>query len=244
MFSFSEGEPQQITFGLGNDNEVVVAWRLPQEDHLYYQLSRDDGVTWSRPRHIPGVIVKPWGLFSLDAYDTATDSAGNIHLLVLGRLQSPDENLGVIHLVWNGAEWSSPTRIFASTDPPEWPRISIGAGNKVCATWFTRDERHIWESERGQYKVWVSCSQADAPSEALASLPTPSSTPVLAASPYATPRPTTSPAAIIAPERSGLPGKLYTESDEVGRLLLALAPAVAVILVAILWRARWLKRRP
>lgn len=239
-FPSAQGIPQQVTMGTGQRGKLVTVWRLAEENLFYYQSSTDNGASWSQPQSIPGVIAKPWEHFSLDAYDTATDSDGNIHLLVLGRLYSLEEDLGLIHLVWNGAEWSSPTLIYASSDPPEWPRIDVGAGNQVYATWFTRDERHIWDSEKGRYKVWVSSYQTDAPLY----IPTlfPASSPTLTleiVEEKSSPVPTLS--RLVTPGNSGLPSGLYTESDEIFQLLLALSPVCLVILIVVAFR--WAKFR-
>jgi ligand-binding sensor domain-containing protein len=243
VFSSAGGAPQQVTLGVGHGGNLVAVWRLAEGDPFYYQSSTDHGDSWSQPQPIPGVIAKPWEHFNLDGYDAAADSAGRVHLVVLGRLSSPKEDLGLIHLVWNGSEWSPPTRIYASSDPPEWPRIDVGVGNLVHATWFTRDEMHITDSERGRYKVWESFYQADAPSQTPVPLP-PTPTPASAALEQTTSTPDVTPTPTIAVDTSGLPPGLYTESDEVGLLLLALSPvAVVVLAIAGLRLGRLIRRR-
>lgn len=236
VFSFAQDTPQQITLGVGRPGELVVVWRLPEENRFYYQFSVDNGASWSQPKHIPGVVAKPWEHFSLDAYDAATDSAGHVHLLVLGRLFPGEKDLALIHLEWDGSEWSLPTRIYASSDPPEWPSIDVGVGNKVYATWFTRDQEHISESEKGRYKVWVSFYQADAPSQPFSPLQV--QTPTLASTDLeqvsSTPEPT--PTLTIEVDTSGLPPGLDTESDEVRRLCIVLSPVALVLLVIVFLR--------
>jgi hypothetical protein len=242
-FSFSRGASQQITLGVGQEGKLVVVWRVPEEDLFYYQVSSDNGASWSKPEHIPGVIAKAWEPFSLDAYDAAEDSAGNVHLLVLGRLHSPNEDLGLIHLMWNGAEWSSPTCIYASSDPPEWPRIDVGAGNKVYAIWFTRDKEHIHISERGKYKIWASFYQADAPSKTPVPAQTPPPAVATGAPTQTTSLPTAAPTPVKPSDESGLPPGLYTESDEIGRLMVALLPTAAIVLITVALRFGRLGRR-
>lgn len=243
VFSSPLGAPQQITLGMGQGGGLVVVWRLPEEESpYYYQLSTDDGATWSEPESIPGVIAKLWEPFSLDAHHAATDSAGNVHLLVLGYLSSVEEELGLIHLVWNGSEWTAPTVIYASSDPPEWPRVDVGAGNIIYATWFTRDERHITESDRGRYKVWVSSYQADAPFQP-SPLPVLPPTPVSEASGLVTPRATSVPTSAAAPDSPSLPTGLYTEHDEVGQLLVGLVPIAIILLVIVAQRLGWFRHR-
>jgi ligand-binding sensor domain-containing protein len=244
VFSSTLGAPQQITLGLGQDGSLVIVWRLPEEESFYYyQLSTDNGITWSEPQPIPGVIAKPWRPFSLDGYHTATDSAGNVHLLVLGYLSYFEKELGLIHTIWNGSQWSSPIVIYASSDPPEWPRIDVGAGNQVYATWFTRDEKHIFDTERGRYKVWVSSYQADAPFQTPIPLATPIPTLTPEASDQVALNSATTPAPVVPPDDSGLPPGLYTESDEVGQLILALSPIVVIVLIITALRLGWFRRR-
>lgn len=240
VFSSTMGAPQQITLGVGEGGDLVAVWRLPEEEvsYYYYQLSTDNGATWSEPQVIPGVIAKPWERFSLDGYDAATDGAGDVHLLVLGHRFSLEEDLGLFHLVWNGSEWSSPTRIYASSDPPEWPRIDVGVGNQVYATWFTRDEKHIKESERGRYKVWVSYYEASAPSQTPVPLPTLTPTPALDTLGQATAPVVPTPTPAIVPGTSGLPSGLDTERDEMGWLLWALSPTASILLIIVALRFR------
>jgi hypothetical protein len=242
VFSSPLGAPQQITSGVRQGGDLVVVWRLPDYDQFYYQISADNGATWSDPEIIPGVLASAWTPLSLYAYDTATDGAGNVHLLVLGHLYSLEDDLGVIHFVWNGRTWSLPTLIYASSNPPEWPRIDIGAGNQVYATWFTRDERHITDSERGRYKVWVSFYESEASSEMADPLPSPSPSPAIDETDAVTPTPTVPPALDTSLEGSGIPDGLYTESDEVGQLFLALSPIILMLLGIIALRFNWFKR--
>jgi hypothetical protein len=233
LFSSPSGAPQQITLGVGQEGSLVVVWRPANEERFsyYYQLSTDDGATWSEPEPVPGVMAKPWETFSLDGYDAVTDSAGNVHLVVLGYFSSVEEPLSVMHLVWNGSTWSPPTRIYASSDPPEWPKIDVGAGNRVYATWFTRDKRHIFDSERGRYKVWASSYQADAPSHLVDAFPTPTPTPILTTDGQAMSTPIATLPPVVVPDSGGLPVGLDTESDEIGWLAVALAPTAAILLL-------------
>ncbi len=101
FFSSVWGPPQQITLGLGEENELVVVWRVPADNTLFYQRSVDNGVSWSPPVPIPGVVAKDWEAWSLDSCDAATDSGGNVHLVVPGKLSPSEERLSVLHLVWS-----------------------------------------------------------------------------------------------------------------------------------------------
>ena len=236
------GVTQQPVVGIGGQGDLVALWRVPEENVFQYQTSVDNGETWSAPQALPGVVAKEWMRFSLDRYDVATDSAGRIHFLVLGRLNALQADLGVIHLIWDGEGWQAPEQIFASSDPPEWPRIEVGAGNRICATWFTRDERHIFDSERGRYQVWASCTEAATPAERATPPPTP--TPEQPVGPIQTetpPTPSPTPAAI--PPDSGIPAGLRGEADELARVAIALSPTALVLLVVAVARLGWLRWR-
>lgn len=240
VFTAPNGASQQITMGIERQDELVVVWRLPTDNKLYYQRSTDKGVSWSEPKPIPGVLAKEWEPMSLDSCDAATDSSGNVHLLVLGRLSELEEGLSLLHLVWDGTVWSSPTRVFVSTDPPEWPRVAIGGGNKLFATWFTRDKAHIKDSERGRYKVWVAGCQLGSPAQT--PIPLPTRTPFPTNTPAVKHTPTATPFATLPPDIGGLPDGLYTEADDVLHLLEAIAPIGALLLLIAAIRLGWLRK--
>ncbi len=240
FFSSVWGPPQQITLGLGRENELVVVWRVPAGNTLFYQHSIDNGASWSPPLPIPGVVAKDWTNWSLDSYDAATDSGGNVHLMVLGGLSPSEESLSVLHLVWNGMTWSSSVRVFTSLDPPEWPRIAIGGGNRIYATWFTRDREHIYDPDNGQYQIWCASSQSASPAQM--PVPPPTSTPTPTATPLATATPTATPYPTLAPNGTPLPDGLYTESDELLQLLIGLAPVLILVTAILAIRFGWLRR--
>ncbi len=240
FFSSVWGPPQELTLGLGRENELVVVWRVPADNTLFYQHSTDNGASWSPPLPIPGVVAKDWTAWSLDSYDAATDSGGNVHLVVLGRLSPSEESLSVLHLVWNGTTWSSPVRVFTSLDPPEWPRIAIGGGNQIYATWFTRDREHIHDTEHAQYQIWCASSQSASPAQT--PIPPPTSTPTPTATPLATATPTATPYPTLAPGGTALPDGLYTESDDLLRLLIGLVPVLVLVVAIFAIRFGWLRR--
>jgi hypothetical protein len=147
-------------------------------------------------------------------------------LLILGYFSPLDEEISLIYTVWDGREWSQPYSLYTSADPPEWPRIEVGLGNQVHATWFTRDEAHIYDSDHGRYRVWAARRQADAPPLApaptLIPVPTPTATPdtVLASTP--TPMP-------VVPAGSTPPEGIFTDADDAIRLAIALLPVAGLV---------------
>jgi hypothetical protein len=212
----------------------MLVWRTssPEYPGIYYTWSTNHGGSWSEPRSIPNILARPWES-SFDLYDMATDSAGHIHLLVVGReSHETDALIGVYSLVWDGTDWSTPTRVFAAEGLyPEYPKIVVHEGNQLHAVWFTR-EGSLWDQKVPKV-VWYSRGQSTAPRQTVAPLPTSTPDP-----PTVTPAPAPkiTPSPVVSLGDSGLPDGLYTESDDVLRLLIALLPVVLVIGVVMVVR--------
>jgi hypothetical protein len=173
-------------------------------------------------------------------YDLATDSAGKIHLLAVGRERPTVEApLGVYHLVWDGQSWSAPYRVFvASGLLPEYPKIVIHRGNQLHAAWFTRDG-DAWDQSVDR-EVWYSRSQTAAPDQPMSVVANPT-VDMGAPTSSATPMATGSPAQTrVVP--GGLPDGLYTETDDVLKLLLALSPIILLVAGILAIRGGWFGR--
>jgi hypothetical protein len=246
------GRAKNIALGIDGGDNLVVAWLGYPEHLVYYQISRDHGRSWSPPQPIAGV----WGAGSVayeslhDDYAMATDSAGNVHLVLTGRVEEKQKTTSVLHLTWDGSSWSEPEVITTLVgDVPEWTRIAIGLGNQLHVVWHVRDEAHLWDTDHGQYRIWYAHGQSQAPAIAPVIWPTPTATPtanaMFATTPTSAPSPTPSPTldpglsrAIIAPDAVG---SLYTESDDLMLLAESLIPAallVAVVMVGVHLRRR------
>jgi hypothetical protein len=217
---------------------IVVIWRGAPEQAVYSQVSRDAGRTWSASQRIAGVFTtSPIYGGGLDIYSAATDGAGNVHLVMAGRLDQDQEVLSVLHLTWNGSSWSEPTPIFtyANGDVPEWPRIAVGLGNQLHATWFTRDKANAFGSDSGtaDYRVWYSRVVDDAPAIAPVVYPTlqPTAQPTAAVS-VAAVQPTPVAVSTSSPQTSN--AALRTEMDEVAVILVSVLPVVGIMAVALL----------
>lgn len=234
-FSYPEGTNAQLSVGSNGQGGVLVVWRATSRPEIYYAWSSDNGASWSPPGVIPDLFARPW-TNPFDMYDMATDSGGHIHLVVVGRLSPEEDRLRVYHLEWDGTSWSPPAVISRGAGFPEYPKIAISEGNKLHAAWFVRDT--LWEG--GNYEVWYSSSRSSSPAQTPVlpptSTPTPTATPLATATPTATPYPTLS-----APS-TDLPEGLYTENDEVLRLMIALSPMVLVILLVVAVKLRWFSR--
>ncbi len=117
---------KNITIGEDVNGSLVIAWWGIPKDVVYYQLSDTNGRSWSQPV----VISNVWGAWQvyqsrLDDYSMATDSSGNVHLVMVGRLYSGDSTLSVMDLVWNGKTWSK----SGSNRDPGWGRSRVAANS-------------------------------------------------------------------------------------------------------------------
>ncbi len=224
--------PTQITVGGDDRGGVMLVWRATSRPEFFYQWSADGGRSWLPPQVIPGILARPGqqGLH-FDMYDMAADSAGRIHLVVVGREDLVEEApLGVYHLTWEGKSWSEAEKIYSGARLyPEYTKIVIGRDNRLHTVWFTREDS--WED--GIREVWYSGNQPDGlppASTTSASSPPPASTPAptLTQTPTPTPRlrPTATPYPTLLSGTTGLPAGLYTESDELLELAIALGPAL------------------
>jgi hypothetical protein len=102
--------------------------------------SEDFGTTWSPPKTLPGIVSRTSST-PFDMYDMATDSAGHIHLLVVGRLGSSNKpSPGLYHFEWDGQAWSEPTALYEGTWYPEYPNLVVHEGHQLHATWFMRQD--------------------------------------------------------------------------------------------------------
>ncbi len=221
----------------GNGHLVAVWWAIP-EDVVYYQLSRNAGLTWSLPAPVPNVLGI-WALYQsrLDSYATAVDSAGRVHLVMAGRRILEQSSAELLHLIWDGSSWSPPAVIVNyERDMPEWPRIAVGLGNQLHVVWFVRDAESLFNSDAGNYQVWYASSTTNSPAIAPVAVPAiPPPTPIAAAAtPIVIPTPT-SPIVPVRVENAARPDStlltpnLRSENDEVLLLLLAVSPVMLVV---------------
>ncbi len=244
QFPAPNGWGRNITIGEDGHGTLIVAWLGLDEDLVYYQTSTNYGKSWSDPQPIPDV----WGGWSiynarLDDYSMATDSDGNVHLVFVGRLNTKDNNLEILHLTWNGFTWSRPESITTLTgDVPEWPRLAISLGNQLNVVWFVREQAHIWDSASGQYKVWYSHEAIQSTALKPNPRPTPAQVTVSTSipTPSLSPTPTPIPAALAAALNS--PVSNFSVTSEYGDMLMmakSLLPGILLLgLVVIFVRSK------
>lgn len=229
------GMPQQIIAGFDGRGQTVIAWRTttmdPREqrstdDLVYYQVSAD-GVSWSAPAPIPGILARE-SIAQYDEYDMATDSAGNLHFVGAVRLSASDLTPGIFHLQWDGESWSAPERVSTGPGYPERPRIVVENGNVLHVVWAVRESPGY---NPQQIEVWYSTKQVKSPAWTPVPTPVPILTPAL--TPLSSPVPTVTPYPTLGSVSPGLPNGLYTEYDEVIRLVVALSPLLLLVIVIV-----------
>jgi hypothetical protein len=223
---------KNITIGQDKQGNLIVAWWSRLDDQIVYQLSRDGGSNWSSPTQVPYVMgaaaVYPG---NLDDYAMANDSDGNVHLVAVGRLPGSTDTLNIFNLVWDGSGWAKPDVVATyKGDVPEWPRIAVSQGNQLYVTWFVRDQVHIYESDKGQYRVWFSKGYSG--SQSVGALPEPvaSVTPRITSTQAKTP--TSKLAASTTEEAAQTPDQPFTR--RAGAIPTSEAELLPIILAAII----------
>ena len=243
-FSYPEGTNAQIAVGSDNRGGVLAIWRATSRNELFYTWSEDGGVSWSPPRVIPGIFARAYSDTHSDAYEMEADSVGNIHLVAVGRSRLPESPtdvvpLGVYHLMWDGTSWLGPETLavyLPNQGYPEYPRLDVSEGNRLHAVWFTRDEQFGGRD----YRVWYSSAQTDAPYQSPVATHTPTPVPSPTSTPI--PPPTATPLPTLEASSADLPEGLYTESDKVIQLAVAISPVFILVIVIAIFKLGRLRR--
>lgn len=233
---------RNVVIGMDGSHQLVVAWLSLPKDVIYYHVSQDRGRTWSDARPLAGVWSRALlHNTRLDDYAMDTDSAGHIHLILVGRtVEKNPKSLDVLHLVWDGAAWSAPEivatyPVFGADlagniigDYPEWPRISIGNGNQLHVTWFVRDAGNLF-GDTSSYQIIYAHRTVDAP--ALSAMVWPTATPTLV--PTQTPLPHETETAVTAvPTLSpDIPDPTVTETNILRLVARTILPSAGIVVV-------------
>jgi hypothetical protein len=250
MFAFPNDAPQRITGGLDGQGKLVVVWGLVKSKEIYYQISSDRGRSWTFPRAIPGVLARSLldiQINELDDYHMAADSAGHLHLVLVGTSPNDQGNnppTSVYHIEWNGTNWSAPEVIYTDdNDLPEWPRIAVARGNELHLVWFVRDAEHVYDSDNARYQIWYAHKLTSAPVISPV-IPTPTLAPQIqnqaSVTPTVTPTPTPVSFLNAFPVSVEATRSIYTDTDEIMVVIWSLLPPIGlvalIIFVVRFWR--------
>ncbi len=146
---FDGGQPNIIPIQIAstelNDGAMLVVWRDYLSNSIFYQISSDDGETWTEPELIPGILARDIVDTPYDDYDLVTDILGIAHLFVAGRTRLDfGTEAGLYHIEFRQGQWRQPQLIYQgpaeNLSRPEWPKAVIGPQNDIHLSWFVRFE--------------------------------------------------------------------------------------------------------
>ncbi|MCB9456074.1 MAG: exo-alpha-sialidase [Anaerolineaceae bacterium] len=126
------------------DGRLMAVWRYasPGESQVYYQISADDGLTWSIPEIIEGFYGRSYtdSSSTLDHMALETDYMGIVHLFVVGQTDPTSAlNVSLYQIEYRQDLWIPPRRVFYDSERrPEWPEVAFGVQNDINLTFFTR----------------------------------------------------------------------------------------------------------
>jgi hypothetical protein len=216
---------------VSHTNTVLIVYAGTNSGGVFYQVSPDGGNTWSEPGLIPTVLSRGAALLNNTSFSLAADGNGHVHLLMVGVPPATDTpSTQLLHLTWDGQNWSEPAVLSSSADNPRGPRLVIERGNRLHAVWSTSTLDP--ETDDEQEAIWYSASIIAVPELAPAPTLTPILTPIPAASPTPVIVPTATPLPISLRELDTIDGPPLWELrglQAVGLGLLATALVIAFI---------------
>lgn len=255
LVTYPKAENSHIAVGSDGNGGVMLVWRTKQaSEGFYYMWSIDYGESWFPVQKIPAFfpIGAPAAKFS--KLDMTTDSAGHIHLIVVGHLVSQvslDSSPNLYHFEWDGNVWSRPMPVYEGRLSPQFPSIITHNGNQLYATWTLRESYFDGGTQPNQ--VWYAHGVSAAPAETPIPLPTltPTSTPTFippTATPTPTytptPTPTIDPEILTKPLRTEVLDSIYTDYDEIQLLAMSLLPSILILISTVIIVRLWRRRGP
>ena len=134
--------PIQIALTELRDKSMLVVWRYSTDVDrgIYYQISNDNGKTWTAPQTIPGIVARSINDTPLDDYNLVIDKLGAVHLFAVAQPNLfTNANAALYDVVYQQGVWTPPVRVFYDpTMLPEWPKAVLGLNNDIHLTWFIR----------------------------------------------------------------------------------------------------------
>ncbi len=243
VVSYPNNTNLQLTVGADGKGGIMLVWRTASSEFpgIYWMWSTDYGESWSSPQTLPEIVSRNIDN-PFDVYDMATDSAGHIHLVVVGYLGgSADARVGVpgvYHFEWDGTNWSVPMLVYKSDNFPEYPHIVVSQGNQLHATWFVRQD--VFNAVVPN-QVWYAHGVSTAPEVQPAAVDATDGTQMAPGGTAAASGDGVSSQTSATEDWRNSPhsdtSSVYTEMDDYRMLLISLLP-VAILIVAVILYSR------
>jgi hypothetical protein len=181
VFTPGDAATEAANPGIAIDGKgaLIMTYAALSDDFFYVQQSLDRGRSWSAPQRIGGAFnVTALYDARLDTQAMATDGAGRVHLIAMGRTDvnpnaEASKSVSVMRFEWDGSAWSAPeviTTIDArgGGDAPQWPAIAVGGGNQLHVAWYLRKAAMAPPTERQppNYEIYYTTARVDAPATA------------------------------------------------------------------------------
>lgn len=224
----------QGALAVAHNGVVVVVYGGAQSGSIFYQFSPDRGNAWSAPMLVPGVMIADPSATDRQLR-LAADSVGRFHLLAIGTEKSSAiSDPQLLHLSWNGQNWSPTGLVPSSGAAPRNPQLRIERGNRLHAVWQTTISN---ADQPPQQMIWYSSGQLEAPPIT----PVPTFTPLPDALPTPTPTSLPTPTATLLPvearQMDPIKGPPRWEAESLPILFLAMGPVV-LLAGLLIWRVR------
>lgn len=231
-FSLHDADILQPALAVDKNNALVLVYNFGVKDETFFQVSSDGGVTWSEQGAIPGLFAANPATGN-DYFSIAYDSAGNVHLVAVGRKSKDQTAPGVYHTVWDGTTWSAPQELYREGNFIEFPDVSISNGNRVHVVFSTRSRNQLSGDPDESYQVWYTQAETDAPAATRVPLatitPNPTDTPTPLATTEPTRRPTPTRLPVELQENSAAPAP----STPFMPIIVAIVPVLLILAVVI-----------
>lgn len=193
---------RQPALAMDANGNLLLIYNLGVKDETFYQISSDQGTTWSAREPIPGLFAQKTATGN-DYFALAEDSANAVHLVAVGRASKTQDLAAVYHMQWDGQAWSAPAVVYQGDQFIELPTLTIANGNHLYVMFSTRDRYRISGEPDSSYQVWYTSLVTDAAAATRVPLPslTPTSTttPTIAPSSTPTRRPSATPESDTGP---------------------------------------------
>lgn len=242
-------EAANPSIAIDGKGALIMTYAALTDDYFYTQQSLDSGRSWSAPQRIGGAFnVTALYDARLDTQAMATDGAGRIHLIAMGRTDvnpnaDASKSVSVMRFEWDGAAWSAPEIITTvdsrgGGDAPQWPAIAIGGGNQLHVAWYLRRAAMAPPTERQppNYEIYYATARVDAPAVAPVVYPTltPMPTPTLRINALDTVEPPPQ----VNSSRDAITVEALKNEYGVWRILLVSLAPISVLIALALLRTR------